>query len=658
MASTPPAELPLAILDDAGPGGRPDSSRHAEQAVRDLGRRSFGGVIAQAATMAFLELQMGGADGLPRGLVLTIFTCFLVLRFAGAYATSRQRGSLRLRTAMLAIGSIGAFLVWGVKGAAVLHRFGATKESIVFEFVMTGVATGAVAAFAPSRWIQRASLAVMILPVVILGIAGDVEPSFAVIQAVFLLYMLGQGRVACRGYWQSVHSAELLRRHAESAQRAAISAAAMNLQLRTEMAHSAQMEIELRQAQRLESIGRLAAGIAHEINNPLAYVTGNLEVVAEVLEAGTDSSSASAEHAELSAAIRDARDGAERVRKIVQGLKLFSRSEKEKRVPLALSDVIGAAVRMTDNEVRHRAQLVRELGPAPLVIADEGRLTQVFINLLVNAAHAIPEGRSDHNRITVRTRTDDQGWAVIEIEDSGKGIPADVQAHVFDPFFTTKDVGAGTGLGLSICHGIIRGLGGQIALESHMERTGDERHGKLPAGAPDPVTVVRVVLPPAGDAPVVAPIAASPIAVEAPHEAAPQRRHRVLLVDDEPHVTQTIKRLLLRDYDVTIAERGQEAIEHLARGTRFDAIVSDVMMPNMTGIDLFEEIQRIAPDQAQRLIFLSGGAFTAQTRARLGALDVPQLEKPVTANELRACVKRVATAGTPVVTAPPPRGDT
>jgi CheY-like chemotaxis protein len=375
----------------------------------------------------------------------------------------------------------------------------------------------------------------------------------------------------------------------------------------------------------MASLGTLAAGIAHEINNPLAYVTANLEAMAETLHASEPAGS-NGERTELTAAINDARDGAERVRKIVQGLRSFSRSEDERRVEIALPGVIEAAIRLTSNEIRHRAQLVRELGPTPHVVGDDGRLTQVFINLLVNAAHAIPEGRSDANRITVRTRTDDQGRAVIEVEDTGKGMTPEVQARVFDPFFTTKDVGEGTGLGLSICHGIVSALGGQISIEPS------------PASAAAVGTLVRVVLPPALQlpAPVAAPVS-EPVA--ASHGA---RRHRVMLVDDEPMVVHTMERLLRRDYDITVALCGQDAIDHIAGGARFDAIVSDVMMPNMTGIELVEQLQQLAPDQAQRLIFLSGGAFTAEARERLQALGAPQLEKPVTAKELRACVMRVA----------------
>jgi CheY-like chemotaxis protein len=151
---------------------------------------------------------------------------------------------------------------------------------------------------------------------------------------------------------------------------------------------------------------------------------------------------------------------------------------------------------------------------------------------------------------------------------------------------------------------------------------------------------VRVVLPPQVE-PVHAP-APVPV-VEGSTATNGQRRHRVMLVDDEPQVAQTMQRLLRRDYDVTLASCGRDAIDLINRGARFDAIVSDVMMPNMTGIELIEELQRIAPDQAQRLIFLSGGAFTAQTRERLDELGAPQLEKPVTAKKLRACVDQIAT---------------
>jgi PAS domain S-box-containing protein len=383
------------------------------------------------------------------------------------------------------------------------------------------------------------------------------------------------------------------------------------------------MRAKLLVSDRMASLGTLAAGIAHEINNPLAYVTGNLEAMSEALLAATQAARP-ADCEELTAVVNDARDGAERVRKIVRGLRSFSRSEdQEQRTSVAIDDILESALRLAGNEIRHRAQLIRELGTTPRVMADEGRLTQVFINLLVNAAQAIPAGHSDDNRITVRTHTDDHGRALIELEDTGVGMPPEVQARVFDPFFTTKAVGEGTGLGMSICHGIVTSLGGQISIES----------------APGRGTLVRIVLPPyVGDvAPSHAPAAASEAAT-APNG---QRRHRVMLVDDEPRVAHTMERLLRRDYDITVALCGREAMDHILGGARFDAIVTDVMMPNMTGIELTDELLRVAPEQARRLIFLSGGAFTSQAYERLRELGAPQLEKPITARELRACVSRV-----------------
>ncbi|HEX3764038.1 MAG TPA: two-component regulator propeller domain-containing protein [Kofleriaceae bacterium] len=379
------------------------------------------------------------------------------------------------------------------------------------------------------------------------------------------------------------------------------------------------LRAQLLVSDRMASLGTLAAGVAHEINNPLSYVLGNLQVMTEILpDAGRRD--------ELAAALVDATDGAQRVRKIVQGLRSFSRAEEENRVQLDIADVLRAAIRLTANEVRHRARMVCELGATPRVVADDGRLTQVFINLIVNAAHAIPEGRSDANRITVRTFGDPDGHAVVEVEDTGSGMSPEVQARAFDPFFTTKEVGRGTGLGLSICHGIISVLGGRIAIDSAIGRG----------------TRVRVVLPPAV---VAAPDAPAP--VEPVRAAA--RRLRILAVDDEPRVLEMLARVLRREHDVVAVSCGGAALQHVRGGARFDVIVSDVMMPNMTGLELLDELVRIAPDQARRMIFLSGGVFTAESRARLDELGALQLEKPVTAHQLREAVRALAIAGDPPI---------
>ncbi len=377
---------------------------------------------------------------------------------------------------------------------------------------------------------------------------------------------------------------------------------------------------------RMASLGTLAAGIAHEINNPLAYVVGNLQLIADGLHQPVPATQ------ELAAAVADASEGAERVRRIVRGLASFTRSEEERRVAVQIPDVLRAAIRFTANEVRHRAQLVCQLDPIPSVLADDGRLIQVFINLIVNAAHAIPEGHSDANRITLRTRQDEQGRAVIEVTDTGLGMSAEVLERVFDPFFTTKVLGAGTGLGLSICHGIIDSIGGQIAIES----------------APGQGTTVRVVLPGAVTTsvpPVLsAPVLATPQTSGAPAAARPTSH--VLIVDDEPKVADMLARALRRDHQVTVASCGQAALDLVAAGTWFDAIISDVMMPNMTGIELLDRLAVNAPQQARRFVFLSGGVFTTELRTRLDALGTVHLEKPISAKELRSSVAGVV-AGEP-----------
>ena len=224
------------------------------------------------------------------------------------------------------------------------------------------------------------------------------------------------------------------------------------------------MEAKFALADRMSSLGTLVAGIAHEINNPLAYVMANLDVIADELDGIRAGSPVEARIAGLSEMVADARVGADRVRQIVRGLRAFSRADDERRTVLDVRKVIDVATKLAFNEIRHRAKLVTDFGDAPFIHADEGRLVQVFVNLLVNAAQAIPEGNADRNEIRVRTRTHQSGAALIAVEDTGAGIPPAIMGRIFDPFFTTKDVGEGTGLGLSI-----------LSQHPHEARRGDQR---------------------------------------------------------------------------------------------------------------------------------------------------------------------------------------
>ncbi len=375
-------------------------------------------------------------------------------------------------------------------------------------------------------------------------------------------------------------------------------------------------QAQLMLADRLASVGTLAAGVAHEVNSPLAYVIANLEMIAEELRALAPVVPAGTLK-DLVDMSNDARHGAERVRKIVRGLKTFSRADEGRRVPLDVRTVLELSINMTFTEIRHRARLVEEYGPIPRVEADDARLGQVFINLLVNAAQSIAEGDTDRNEIRIVTSTDPEGRAVIEVRDTGAGIPAAMRARIFDPFFTTKPVGVGTGLGLSICHTIVTSWGGTISVESEPGRGSTFRVVLLAAGGDTAASDVRL----------------TPRAPEAALAA------HILVIDDDEMVGMAVRRVL-RGHDVTVCTSGREALEVLSSSARFDVILCDLMMPEMTGMQLHAELARRDPQEAARVIFITGGAFTPTARAFLDTVPNERMEKPFDPHNLRALIQR------------------
>lgn len=364
-------------------------------------------------------------------------------------------------------------------------------------------------------------------------------------------------------------------------------------------------------ADRAASLGTLASGVAHEINNPLAYVAANLTYLGRELTALREST-ATADWTELEGALAEAREGADRVRRIVQDLKTFSRSDEDASGPVDLRAALEFSLKMTRNEIRHHARLVEHCGEVPLVDADEGRLGQVFVNLLVNAAQAIPEGRADENEIRVSTWTDPAGNAVVEISDTGAGIPPELRDRIFDPFFTTKPVGIGTGLGLSICRGIVTKFGGELSLQSEVNRG----------------TCFRVTLRPAQAAGAPSPSVSAP----------PEDLSQILIVDDDALVTSSLRRLLASGHDVEVASSVDVALQRMAT-KRFDLILCDLMMPDLTGMDLHERVLRDHADQAKGLVFMSAGVFTSRAREFVAARPECVLEKPLDLDRLLALVR-------------------
>ncbi len=373
----------------------------------------------------------------------------------------------------------------------------------------------------------------------------------------------------------------------------------------TDVTEHRRLQEQLVTSDRMAAVGTLAAGVAHEINNPLSSLLANLQLA---LEATGDEARlpGRAAAADLRESLRDALEAAERVRSIASDLKVFSRPREETTGPVDVEAVVESALRMARNEIRQRARVARDYQPVARVAGNESRLGQVFLNLIVNAAQSMEEGRAGENVITVAIRLDPRGRVVVEIRDTGCGMPPDVLRRLFRPFFTTKAQGVGTGLGLSICHRIVTAMGGEIAVESTVGRG----------------SAFRVLLPP---------VAIEEQIVQRPParaSAAPHRRGRILVVDDEAIVGRAVARILAIEHEVTVETSGRQAMERIAGGQPFDVILCDLQMPEITGMDLHAEICRSRPELAGSIIFMTGGAFTPRARAFLDQIHGVCIEKP------------------------------
>jgi PAS domain S-box-containing protein len=388
------------------------------------------------------------------------------------------------------------------------------------------------------------------------------------------------------------------------------------LSIARDIAGRKQLTAKMMEMDRMIAVGTLAAGVGHEINNPLAYIVSNLDFALETLRAPAKfpvhAGAPALDAAALRQALVEAREGAERVRQIVRDLRTFSSTPAKTSTTFELVPVLESAIHMAFNEIRHRAQLVRDYGnDVPTITGYSSRLGQVFLNLIVNAAHAIPVGTANDHRITVRTARV-QGLVKVEISDTGVGIEPEHLARLFDPFFTTKPPGQGTGLGLFICLRIVREHHGEIEVQSE----------------PGMGTTFRVLLPATeherqGNQ---RPEAARPISLT---------RARVLVVDDEPGIGRSLARSLGRDHDVSTVTCARDALDLLLESDSFDAVLCDVMMPEMTGVELYAELERFRPDLAERVLFFTGGAFTPATQAFVQRMADRCLEKPFDICEIR-----------------------
>ncbi len=397
----------------------------------------------------------------------------------------------------------------------------------------------------------------------------------------------------------------------------------------------------LEQTERLAALGTIAAGVAHEIGNPLSYTVANLALAEEhlpelreaaaflregFLREGAHAAASAARAAALEGRLEDlggclqqGRAGVERVRLIVRNLQSLSRRAEERRGPVRVEAVLESAIAMAWNQISYRARFAKEITSLPTVDANEAQLVQLFVNLLVNAAHAI-RGARETNEIAVRAR-DEAGAAVVEIRDTGAGMSPAVQERIFEPFFTTKGAGEGTGLGLWICREVVAAHGGELTVESRLGE-GSVFRVRLPG--------VAGVQPAVGTAPAPGPLVPPPSG----------GRAQIWIVDDEPIVATTLARVLRATYDTVVFTAGEDVLEQLRVGGRFDVLLCDLMMPEMTGMELLREMERNHPHLADRMIFLTGGAFTPESQAFLEAHSRRCLEKPFEISVLKEKIER------------------
>ena len=360
---------------------------------------------------------------------------------------------------------------------------------------------------------------------------------------------------------------------------------------------------------RMVSLGQLAAGIAHEINNPLAYAMGNLSFAIEHLQGLSDSAP---ELSTVLAALRDALEGAERVRRTVRDLKMFARPESDRQGPIDVERALRAAISMANMEIRHRARLALDFDVVPPAQSNESHLAHVLLNLLLNATHALGDTDAQKNEIRVTVRHLPSDRIMVEIKCSGQNAPP--PAETLDPF--PMSLRESAGLGLALCHRLVRDSGGELVVETSSDKG----------------PTFKILLLPAAEG--------VDSIVPSPTPKGVRQRARVLVVDDEPRIGSAIARILDPAHEVTAVYTARDAILRFERGEQYDVILCDVLMPQMSGYDLYRSLEQIAPEVVRRIIFMTGGPFSTRGAGFLDSVPNARLEKPFSPEALRTLVQR------------------
>ncbi len=368
---------------------------------------------------------------------------------------------------------------------------------------------------------------------------------------------------------------------------------------------------------KLATVGTLTAGIIHEINNPLTWLLGNIDLLQdEFLQLKKENINQQV-LAKLDEMINDSLQGAKQIRDIVSTLKGFSRLEDKELFPVDIHSIINDAIKIASTQFKNHPDIQTIFAPdLPLMMFTRNKLLQVFLNLIINAHQSLPENNLNNNSITISTTTEDE-LLRIDITDSGIGIKPEDLPKIFESFYTTKPAGIGTGLGLSICSDIVSSMGGKIDVKS-VFGSGTTFTIHLPISLNvQTENTLRLV-------------------------KTSQTRKHILIVDDEPFLLKSMQRLLEDIHDITTATGGRAALTLLEDGTdEFDTIISDLNMPDINGADLYRYVAEKYPGFEKNIIFMTGSVFTPALKEFLSTVNNLRLTKPINQDELLQAIERM-----------------
>jgi two-component system, cell cycle sensor histidine kinase and response regulator CckA len=377
-------------------------------------------------------------------------------------------------------------------------------------------------------------------------------------------------------------------------------------------------EQRLLQADRLSALGMLASGMAHAINDPLTYVLLNLDHLSRCLPglAGNLDSLP-----DTMARLAEAREGADRMATIVKRMRSFARTDESSNRVLDLRAVLESVVDLVGHEVHHRGKLTTRFENVPPVLANESKVEQICLGLLLFAAQMLPDDAAQQREVRLSLEADERQFAVLEIVCEGCNVTESDVQNLFDPFSASDD-GKVLGFGLNVCSGLVEQLGGQIEAEL-LPGTGLLLRTAIPCVSLQRLTETKLPSSPPSSMP--------PL---------PGGKARVLVVDDDPGVGRALRLMLEQEHDVKSLVKPREALQELLSDSGYDLVFCDLMMPDLSGMDIYQVLRFNRPGYEAKIVFMTGGAFTPSARRFLAQIPNQRIEKPFNLHSLQRLVQK------------------